>query len=460
MFDTIAAISTPLGEGGIGIVRISGKEALLIADRVCRLKNRKSLFEVCSHTVNYGYVVDPATGNKIDEVLVTVMHGPRTYTGEDVVEINCHGGIVPVRKLLDMMLANGAVLAEAGEFTKRAFLNGRLDLAQAEAVIDIIRSRTEKGMDLAVSQLAGYLSSEINEIRDELLELLAYIEAAIDFPEDDIDDIGSKEIEQRVYQIRRRVERLLEDSKKGRIYREGIRMVIAGKPNVGKSSLLNALMRENRAIVTDIPGTTRDIIEEVINIKGIPVRLVDTAGIRTSGDLVEKIGVEKTLEYLDLADLILLVLDSAAELTSDDLEIIERIGNKPVVFVLNKIDVKSPVLSQDDLVQIIRGRPLVEISATLEIGLNLLEDLLAEMVLGGEAGVHGHGMVTRIRHIEALRKSARYLDQALEGCLLGVAPDLLSIDIRGAWESLGEITGDTTNQDVLDRIFAEFCIGK
>ena len=460
MFDTIAAISIPLGEGGIGIVRISGKDALVIADRVCRLKKRNSLFEVSSHTINYGYVIDPSTGNRIDEVLVTVMLGPRTYTGEDVVEINCHGGIVPVRKVLDVVLACGAVLAEAGEFTKRAFLNGRLDLAQAEAVIDVIRSRTEKGMDLAVSQLAGYLSSDINELRDELLELLAFIEAAIDFPEDDVGDIGTKEIEQRVFQVRRSIGRLLDDSKKGRIYREGIRMVIAGRPNVGKSSLLNALMREKRAIVTDIPGTTRDIIEEVINIKGIPVRLVDTAGIRTSNDLVEKIGVEKTLEYLDLADLILLVLDSAEELTSDDNEIIERIGNKPVVFVLNKIDVKNPVLSQNDLIEILRGRPLVEISATLEIGLNLLEDVLAEMVLGGDAGLHGHGIVTRFRHIEALRKSARNLDQVLEGCLLGVQSDLLSIDIRGAWEALGEITGDTTNQDVLDRIFTEFCIGK
>ncbi|MEW6662588.1 MAG: tRNA uridine-5-carboxymethylaminomethyl(34) synthesis GTPase MnmE [Bacillota bacterium] len=460
MFDTIAAISTPLGEGGIGIVRISGKEALLVADRVCRLKKGESVFNISSHTINYGFVIDPATNSRIDEALVSVMLGPRTYTGEDVVEINCHGGIVPLRKVLDTVLANGAVLAEEGEFTKRAFLNGRLDLAQAEAVIDIIRSRTEKGMDLAVSQLAGYLSSEVNDLRDEVLELLAFIEASIDFPEEDIEELGIEEIKKRISQVGRGVERLLEGSKKGRIYREGIRMVIAGRPNVGKSSLLNALMKEKRAIVTDIPGTTRDVIEELINIKGIPIRIVDTAGIRTTSDLVERIGVEKTLEYLERADLVLMVLDSEVGVTSEDMEIIGNLGGKPVVFVLNKIDVKNPVIFQKDLDGLVKGRPLVEISATLEIGLSQLEEVLAEMILGGQVHAQEQGMVTRLRHVESLRKAARHLEQALEGCFLGIAPDLLSVDLRGAWEALGEITGDTTSEDVLDRIFAEFCIGK
>jgi tRNA modification GTPase len=488
MVDTIAAISTPLGEGGIGIVRISGKDAIIVADRVCKLYNNKPLNALPSYTIRYGYIIDPATGNRVDEALITVMRGPRTYTGEDVVEINCHGGIVPLRKALHLVLASGAQLAEVGEFTKRAFLNGRLDLAQAEAVIDIIRSTTDKGMDMAARQLAGYLSSEINEFRDSLLELLAFIEAKIDFPEEDIEELGLEEIKKRVIQIRTNVERLLDGAKRGRIYREGILMVIAGRPNVGKSSLLNVLLREKRAIVTEIPGTTRDAIEELINIKGIPVRVVDTAGIRSTSDVVEKFGVEKTLEYLKTADLVLMVLDYETGLTMEDREIIELVGDKPLIFVLNKVDVKNPALSMKDLEEIgnyhpalagtppregkdhpaLAGtppregskRPLMEISATLEIGIGRLEEKVAEMFLGGELNIQEQSLVSRIRHVEILRKAARHLDLAYEGCLLGVAPDLLSVDLRGAWEALGEITGDTAGEDVLDRIFAEFCIGK
>lgn len=460
MFDTIAAISTPLGEGGIGIVRISGRNALIAADKVCRLKKGVSLVNVATHTINYGFVVDPKTGDRIDEVLVSVMLGPGSYTGEDVVEINCHGGIVPVRMVLELVLESGAILAEPGEFSKRAFLNGRIDLAQAEAVIDVIRSRTESGMEMAMRQLSGFLSLEVNNLRDTLLEMIAYIEASIDFPDEDIEELENEEIRKRIVLVRSSINNLLEDSRQGRIYREGAKMVIIGRPNVGKSSLLNALIREKRAIVTEVPGTTRDAIEELINIKGIPVCVVDTAGIRETSDTVEKIGVERTLEHIEKADLVLMILDSEIGLTYGDEEIAEKLGNKPVIFVLNKIDIKDTNISRESLDGIVKGRPLVEISATLEIGLAHLEDVLADIILGGKVVMRERGLVTRMRHVESLRRAACYLDLAYDGCIAGFAPDLLSVDIRGAWEVLGEIIGDTASEEVLSRIFEEFCIGK
>lgn len=458
--ETIAAISTPLGEGGIGIVRISGERSLDILAKVFRGKTR-DWRSVPSHTIHYGHVVDEKTGMVVDEVLVSVMRAPRTFTAEDVVEINCHGGIVPLRKTLELVLAAGARLADPGEFTKRAFLNGRIDLTQAEAVIDVIRARTDAGLTVALNQLAGGLSGTIKKLREKLLTLLAFIEAGVDFPEDDVQQLTLGEISERVMEVKQEVARLLSGAAAGRVYREGIRMVIAGRPNVGKSSLLNALLRENRAIVTDVPGTTRDVIEEVINLKGIPVRIVDTAGIRDTTDVVERLGVEKTREWLAQADLVLLVLDAASGITGADREILELIGHeRRVILLINKIDVENPRIDREQVRQWAGERPCLEISAKEELGLDELADAVAGMVLEGKVVAADQSLVTRVRHQEALQRADCHLGQAVEGALQGFAPDLLSIDIKAAWESLGEITGETVREDVLDRIFAEFCIGK
>lgn len=460
LFDTIAAISTPLGEGGIGIVRISGEKSLEILEKVFRTSRPRNWRTVQSHTIHYGHVVEQKSGEVVDEVLVSVMRGPRTFTAEDVVEINCHGGIVPLQKTLELVLQEGARLAEPGEFTKRAFLNGRIDLSQAEAVIDIIRARTDQGLKVALNQLAGALSAKVKNLREELLGLLAFIEAGVDFPEEDVQQISLKEIGDRVIEVKQQVKKLLSGAYAGRIYREGFRMVIAGKPNVGKSSLLNALLRERRAIVTDIPGTTRDVIEEVVNLRGIPVRIIDTAGIRDTTDVVERLGVEKTREWLAQADLVLLVMDAASGITREDREILGLIGEQRVIILVNKIDVEDPRIDKEEVMEWAGDRVCLEISAREEIGLEELADTVVGMVLEGKVVAADQGLVTRVRHQESLQRAARHLEQVEEGVLLGFAQDLLSIDLKAAWEALGEITGDTLGEDVLDRIFAEFCIGK
>ncbi|OPZ75108.1 MAG: tRNA modification GTPase MnmE [Firmicutes bacterium ADurb.Bin456] len=458
--DTIAAISTPLGEGGIGIVRMSGPDAAKIAGKIFRAGSRTDFLEERRKLV-YGHIVDQK-GKDLDEVLLCYMPGPNTYTREDVVEINCHGGIVPLRRVLEEVLARGARLARPGEFSKRAFLNGRLDLAQAESVIDIIRSKTNDSLNLAVSQLRGKLSWKVNGIQKKLLGLLAQVEANIDFPEEDLEEVTGKAIVQTGEEIVAEMGEMIRGAATGRIYREGISTIIIGRTNVGKSSLLNALLRENRAIVTDIPGTTRDLIEEVINIRGIPLKVIDTAGLRETDDLVEKIGVEKTRESVNRADLALVVLDAVRGLNREDRAILELIKDKKALILINKIDASPEKIKirESDILELDKDRPVLFISATKGIGLEEMEDKIFEMVMEGRVTSSDTVLVANVRHKEVLERSLRHLSGAIMGIRQEVPVDIVAIDLRGAWETLGEITGSTATEDLLDRIFEDFCIGK
>lgn len=457
--DTIAAISTPLGEGGIGIIRISGHESLKIACKIFKAA-RCGVVSIKSHSMVYGYIIDSLTGQMIDEVLLCYMKAPRTYTREDVVEINCHGGIVPLRAVLELVLANGARLAEPGEFSKRAFLNGRLDLAQSEAIIDIIRSKTESGLKLAVSRLKGELSVKIDLLQGRLLAILAQIEANIDFPEDDLDETGCSVITNTCQDVRQEIKKLIIGAQAGIIYREGIRAAIVGKPNAGKSSLLNALLREKRAIVTDVPGTTRDVIEEIVNIQGIPLRLIDTAGLHETEDLVEKIGIERTKETIDQADLLLLVLDAVSGIVDVDFKIMKLTGTKKCLILVNKSDVENILIKEEDLLRLAGGRPVLWISAKHGTGLGELEDRIVKIVFSGKVDRQESIMIANLRQKKALEKAVQHLDDAILG-LNGMVPvDMAAIDIRAAWERLGEITGTTVDDDLIDKIFNDFCIGK
>lgn len=459
MADTISAISTPLGEGGIGIIRISGKDALVVAEQIIQLKSIQSFQILKSHTIHYGFAVNPETGEKIDEILLLFMKGPRSFTAEDVVEIHCHGGLIPVRRIYELTVQYGARPADPGEFTKRAFLNGRIDLSQAEAVIDLIRAKTDAGSRAALHQLQGSLSDKINELRHGLLEMIAFAEAAIDFPEEDIEEITAAQISQRVENILQQLKGLLDTSRSGKIIREGLYTVIVGKPNVGKSSLLNALLRENRAIVTEIPGTTRDIIEEYINVKGIPVKIVDTAGIRETSDVVEKIGVEKAQELLDRADLILMVLDASLPLNEEDRKILTSLRDRPAIILINKADL--PVLLDEKEVQAIAlNKEIIHISVVENQGINEMEDQIAKMVYQGTvSGNEGH-IVTNVRHQFAIKRAFVSLSDVLQTIDDVMPIDCIVIDLKAAWEALGEITGDTVGEDIIDKIFANFCIGK
>ncbi|MCL5057582.1 MAG: tRNA uridine-5-carboxymethylaminomethyl(34) synthesis GTPase MnmE [Actinobacteria bacterium] len=454
--DTIAAISTPPGEGGVGIIRISGERAFDIAERVFRPARPKDWLRD-GFKLHYGHAVDGVTGEVIDEVLLAVMKAPHTYTREDVVEINCHGGAVPLRAALKSVLDAGARLAAPGEFTRRAFLNGRIDLTQAESVIDVIRSKTEASLKVALSQLGGGLSLKIKSLQDRILGMLAQLEASIDFPEDDVDEKSRQQLKETAGEIIRGLDRLIEAAGRGRIYREGIMTVITGRPNVGKSSLLNALLGRERAIVTDIPGTTRDVIEEMINIKGIPLVLADTAGLRETGDIVEKKGVEKTLQIIEGAGLILFMIDAGEGVTAEDSEILKTVDREKTLLIINKIDVgKSPELPPGEEWNI----PRVEISALKGEGIEDLESKIEQMVTGGRTESPDPVIISNIRHESALVKARGNMAEFMALADEGVPPDLLSIDIRGAWEVLGEITGSTVTEDLLDRIFNDFCIGK
>ncbi|MCG8402234.1 MAG: tRNA uridine-5-carboxymethylaminomethyl(34) synthesis GTPase MnmE [Firmicutes bacterium] len=459
--DTIAAISTPIGGGGIGIIRISGPEAIKITEKIFKPAVQSNWREKKFKLV-YGQVVEPGTQKIIDEVLLGVMPAPYSYTREDVVEINCHGGPAPLRKVLEKVLQGGARLAEPGEFTKRAFLNGRLDLARAEAIIDIIRATTDDALQLAVNQLSGALSLKLEQVQAELLNIVALVEAAIDFPEDEVEEYSDKKISDRLEKLLREIENLLAGAEAGKIYREGIRTVIVGKPNVGKSSLLNVLLREKRAIVTDVPGTTRDIIEEVLNLGGVPVVLMDTAGIRETKDAVEKIGVERTRATIEMADLVLVVLDAAGGIDREDEEILSLVGNKRGVMVLNKIDVNAHMntATRDKTRNLLPGWPMVEISALQEQGIRELENTVVELVTGGRV-ITGEGvMVTNVRHKNQLVKAREHLSEAIAAIQGGLTPELVAIDVRGAWEAMGEINGSIITEDIVDKIFADFCIGK
>lgn len=459
MDDVIAAIATAPGEGGIGIVRISGKGSVGVVEKIFYSPSGKSLESLGTYRMAYGYIMDNQSGNKLDEVIVSIMLGPRSFTGEDVVEINCHGGIVPLRKVLEQVLRTGARLAEPGEFSKRAFLNGRVDLAQAESIIDVIRSQTDMGLKVALKQLEGGLSGELVEIRRALLEVLAFIEAGIDFPEDDIEELSRDQIRERTKEIAQRLQHLVESAETGRIYRDGLSAVIVGKPNVGKSSLLNALLREKRAIVTDIPGTTRDVIEEVLNLKGIPVRLVDTAGIRETEDVVEKLGVERSKEWFGLADLVLLVLDAGTGIEEEDMEIASLVQGQRCLVVINKIDVGDK-LDKQDLPPEFQQFPSVEVSVKEKVGIQLLEEKIASMVLEGKVSPGDRVVVSNLRHKRALEKAVDQLEGVLQSLEMGMPTDCMAIDLKGALESLGEITGESIGEDIINEIFAQFCLGK
>ncbi|EMO8654391.1 TPA: tRNA uridine-5-carboxymethylaminomethyl(34) synthesis GTPase MnmE [Streptococcus pyogenes] len=452
-FDTITAISTPLGEGAIGIVRLSGTDALAIAQSVFKGKN---LEQVASHTINYGHIIDPKTGTIIDEVMVSVMLAPKTFTRENVVEINTHGGIAVTNEILQLLIRQGARMAEPGEFTKRAFLNGRVDLTQAEAVMDIIRAKTDKAMTIAVKQLDGSLSQLINDTRQEILNTLAQVEVNIDYPEyDDVEEMTTALLREKTQEFQSLLENLLRTAKRGKILREGLSTAIIGRPNVGKSSLLNNLLREDKAIVTDIAGTTRDVIEEYVNIKGVPLKLVDTAGIRETDDLVEQIGVERSKKALQEADLVLLVLNASEKLTDQDRALLNLSQDSNRIILLNKTDLEQKI----ELEQL--PADLIPISVLTNQNINLIEDRINQLFFDNAGLVEQDATyLSNARHISLIEKAVQSLEAVNDGLALGMPIDLLQVDLTRTWEILGEITGDAAPDELITQLFSQFCLGK
>lgn len=458
-FDTIAAISTPPGEGGIGIVRISGDEAIEIADKLYSM-GKKSLADQDTHTIHYGKVVNPKTGDIVDEVMVSVMRAPKTYTREDVVEINSHGGILVVNKVLQVVLNNGARLAEPGEFTKRAFLNGRIDLSQAEAVMDMIRAKTDRAMHVAVDQLDGQMARLIRDLRQKILDTLAQVEVNIDYPEyDDVEEMTSQLLEDKAREVKADIQKLLETAQQGKILREGLATAIIGRPNVGKSSLLNTLLRQDKAIVTDVAGTTRDVIEEYVNVKGVPLKLIDTAGIRETDDEVERIGVDRSRQAIQQADLILLVFNQSEKLTAEDEALIEATEGQNRIILLNKTDLDQQ-LNVDKLSQLIANDPIVSTSMMTQAGMDELQDKIAELFFSGQTGERDATYVSNTRHIALLEEAEDALSEVLNGIALDMPVDLVQIDMRRAWDLLGEITGDSVQDELITKLFSQFCLGK
>ncbi|MBM6616932.1 tRNA uridine-5-carboxymethylaminomethyl(34) synthesis GTPase MnmE [Bacillus suaedaesalsae] len=456
-FDTIAAISTPMGEGAIAIVRLSGDDSLAIANKIFK---GKSLTEVPSHTIHYGHIFDPESGDTVEEVMISVMKAPKTFTRENVVEINCHGGLVSVNKVLQLTLENGARLAEPGEFTKRAFLNGRIDLSQAEAVMDLIRAKTDRAMSVAIGQMEGRLSKLIQRLRQELLETLAHVEVNIDYPEyDDVEEMTHSLLIEKASSVQKEIEKLLQTSNQGKILREGLSTVIVGRPNVGKSSLLNSLVHENKAIVTDIPGTTRDVIEEYVNVKGVPLRLLDTAGIRETEDIVERIGVERSRQVLKEADLILLVLNYNDELTIEDERLFEAVAGMDVIVIVNKTDLPQK-LDINRVKEIAGEYSLVTTSLLEDQGIEQLEDAIATLFFSGSIESQDMTYVSNSRHIALLTQAKKSIQEAINGIETGVPIDLVQIDLTRTWELLGEIIGDAVHESLIDQLFSQFCLGK
>lgn len=459
-FDTIAAISTPMGEGAIAIVRLSGDESLTIVDKLFRGVNGKRIATVASHTIHYGHLIDPKTDQIAEEVMVSVMKGPRTFTKEDVVEINCHGGIVSVNRVLQLVLNNGARLAEPGEFTKRAFLNGRIDLSQAEAVMDLIRAKTDRAMNVALGQMEGRLSKLIQKLRQEILETLAHVEVNIDYPEyDDVEEMTHKMLIEKATYVRDQIELLLKTSQQGKILREGLSTVIIGRPNVGKSSLLNSLVQENKAIVTDIPGTTRDVIEEYVNVRGVPLRLLDTAGIRETEDIVERIGVERSRQVLKEADLILLVLNYSDEFTDEDINLFKAVEGMDVIVIVNKTDLPQKI-GMDKVAEVAKDHKIVTTSLLEDRGVDELEEAISSLFFSGSLEAGDLTYVSNTRHIALLNQAANSIGEAISGVDMGVPIDIVQIDLTRTWELLGEIIGESVHESLIDQLFSQFCLGK
>ena len=452
-FDTIAAISTPLGEGAIGIVRLSGTDSFAIAQRIFK---GKDLASVASHTLNYGHIVDPDKNEILDEVMVGAMRSPKTCTREDIIEINTHGGIAVTNEILQLVIREGARLAEPGEFTKRAFLNGRVDLTQAEAVMDIIRAKTDKAMNIAVKQLDGSLSDLINNTRQEILNTLAQVEVNIDYPEyDDVEEATTEIIREKTSEFEALLTNLLKTARRGKILREGISTAIIGRPNVGKSSLLNNLLREEKAIVTDIEGTTRDVIEEYVNINGVPLKLVDTAGIRETEDIVEQIGVERSKKALKEADLVLLVLNASEPLTDQDRQLLEISQDSNRIILLNKVDLPEKI----EIDQLPEGH--IKISVLKNQNIDQIEDRINALFFENAGLVEQDATyLSNARHISLIEKAVESLQAVNEGLALGMPVDLLQVDLTRTWEILGEITGDAAPDELITQLFSQFCLGK
>jgi len=454
--DTIAAIASSTGESGIGIVRISGKDALRAADRIFLSKDNRKASDFKTYTVHYGWIV---SGQReiIDEVILTVMRAPKSYTKEDVVEINCHGGVLALRRVLDLVLGCGVRLAEPGEFTKRAFLNGRIDLAQAEAVLDIIKAKTDSALTVSVEQLKGSLSKSINKIRDKLLGSLAVLEANIDFPDEEIGRLDLEKISRDLKEVNAELRAIIEGSKLGRVFREGLNVVICGRPNVGKSSLLNALLQEERSIVTSIPGTTRDTIEDIIDIKGIPIRIIDTAGILEPRDLIEKKAIQRTKKYADSADLAILLFDGSQRLTKQDRFMINKFKKKTTLALINKIDLRQKI--ERERVARIFGK-VIDISAKKMKNLNLLEEAIANLVYNGKLRNSQSVLVTNLRHIQALKKAQDLVAEAQDLLDNRLSLEFIAQNIKDALGHIDELLGERFSEDLLEKIFSDFCIGK
>ncbi|MGG1165612.1 tRNA uridine-5-carboxymethylaminomethyl(34) synthesis GTPase MnmE [Bacillus mycoides] len=456
-FDTIAAISTALGEGAIAIVRVSGDDAI---EKVDRIFKGKDLTQVSSHTIHYGHIVDLDTNQVIEEVMVSIMRAPRTFTRENIVEINCHGGLVSVNKVLQLILAQGVRLAEPGEFTKRAFLNGRIDLSQAEAVMDLIRAKTDRAMNVAINQMEGRLSKLIGYLRQEILETLAHIEVNIDYPEyDDVEEMTHNILIEKATHVRAEIAKILETSKQGKILREGISTAIIGRPNVGKSSLLNSLVQEKKAIVTDIAGTTRDVIEEYVNVRGVPLKLIDTAGIRETEDIVERIGVERSKEMMSQADLVLIVVNYSEALTNEDEDLFRAVQGKDFIVIVNKTDLPQEI-DMERVTDLAVGNRVITTSLIEEQGIDELEKAIADLFFEGTIDSADMTYVSNARHIGLLTQAGRTINDAIEAIENGVPIDMVQIDLTRAWEILGEITGDTVHESLIDQLFSQFCLGK
>ncbi|WP_125710374.1 tRNA uridine-5-carboxymethylaminomethyl(34) synthesis GTPase MnmE [Companilactobacillus zhongbaensis] len=455
-YDTIAAISTPPGEGGISIVRVSGDQALDIVKKVFK---GKDLAKVASHTINYGHIIDPQTQELVDEVMVSVMRAPKTYTREDVLEVNTHGGIVATNKVLQLLIGAGARMAEPGEFTKRAFLNGRLDLTQAESVMDLIRAKTDKAMSVAVNQLDGSLEHLINNLRQEILDSLAQVEVNIDYPEYDTEQMTTKMLLEKAETVGASIDQLLKTADSGEILQHGLATAIVGKPNVGKSSLLNRLLDEDKAIVTDVAGTTRDIVEQYVNIDGVPLKLIDTAGIRDTEDKVEKIGVERSLKAINEADLIILVLDSSRELEEEDIQLLDATHDKRRIVIFNKNDL-SPVLRPLQVQQLKVDDIVLETSAIKNDGIDQIKDTVGKLFNAGIEDSSSDVIITSARQAGLLRQAKQSLNDVISGIEAGMPIDLVQIDMTACWDKLGEITGDSYPDELITQLFSQFCLGK